>query len=344
MPNRQHYLKAAMIGGGAAALLSVFPLTFWLNMFFSCLVIAGGVLAVQNVQSKTGTVETGEAGIIGALSGVACGLFLFMVGFCGFSLLGVIVLPDASRHNTEEFMTMFTIVNGAMCCSGVTMYPMLGAVGGFIGGMIWPAQKAGAGAGASAPGAVAGAPGVPARKPEPTPEEREKRKKMIRIALGTVGGCLALMAGLCGFGFYLAYLESRDPDDTAGEEAVVETPLTPGEPATFEIAGTGSYETARYGIWLVADDDLPDSLAYSLEGRMGCHEVRPYGGSEPNLHSIYSYHGPDDGEPSWMYLDSEYAWSGDPMRCAVMIESLPPGVSNPRIVVTKLSRPSDWFD
>lgn len=335
LPNRAHYLRAAVIGGAVSALLSVIPIISWLNFFFGCLIVAGGVLSAQQLQAKTGTVEPMEGGVVGALSGFVCGMIIFALFSCLMTVFGAVLLPDAGHRTTEEFLTFCAAVLGGSCCFTIIGYPVLGGIGGVIGTFIWPAQNATTGA----PG-----PGPAGTGPTgPSPEAVAKRQKMIRIVLGSVGGCFAVMVGICGFLGYLAYLEERDPDDTAGQAAIAEANVVVGTTTLVEIPGTGSYASARYGVWLVADDDLPPSM-YTVDGRLGCAEVRPYGSNETYMRDIYSYRGPDSGEPSWLFLDSEYMYGGYPVRCEILINTLPAGVQNPRIVVTRLERPSDWFD
>jgi len=325
-PNREHYLKASLIGGGAAAVLSLVPVINWLNMFFFALVIVGGAIGVYWAQKKSGSIEVLEGATIGALSGLVCGLILFVLGFCGVSAFSLLVVPDMSSHETKEFMTIMTAAMGLSCCGSFTVYPVFAGLGGLIATLIWP------------PDAQAAA----GPKAEPTPEQRAKRKKMMQIVGATLAGCLVLCLIFCGISGYLVYLQSRDPEDTAGQEAVVETPIQVGQPQTFEIPPAGTTDWTDYGIWIVSDDgDLPVTL-FSLEGRIGCRQNYGYGASrEPFMSQMYTYRGRDDGEPSWALVDTTYSYSDNGISCAFQVDELPTGVSRARIVVTRVERPFD---
>ena len=225
-----------------------------------------------------------------------------------------------SREFTVLMMGMLT----ATCCSAFTLYPVFSGLGGLIATLIWP------------PTATAG--GEP--KGEPTEADIARRKKMMRVTLGSLGGCLGLLGLLCVVTGYLAYLQSRGPEDTAGEEAVVSANVVVGERATLEIPSSGQRHT-EYGIWLVADDDLPPM--YELEARVGCRQHYGYSPDrEPYLSRVYRSTR-DPGEPAWMLLDTEYSYGEGGSTCIVEVTALPSGVTNPRVVVTRLHEPSDWF-
>lgn len=326
-PNREHYLKASLIGGSAAAVLSMVPVINWLNFFFFALVIAGGAIGVYWAQKKSGTIEALEGSVIGALSGVVCGGIVFALGFCLVSGMSLLVLPDMSSHEAEEFTMMMTMGMGFSCCASFTIYPVFAGLGGLIGTLIWPADKASGGAGP---------------KPEPTPEQLAKRKKMLQIVGATLGGCLLVCMILCGISGYLVYLQSRDPEDTAGQDAIVETDVRVGEQQTFEIPAPGTTEWTDYGIWLVSNDgDLPAAL-YTLDGRIGCRQNYGYGSDrDPYLSSMTAYRGRDEGEPSWVLVDTTYSYSDNGISCVFQVNELPSGVSSARIVVTRVERPFD---
>lgn len=325
--NRDHYLKAALIGGTAAALLSITPIINWLNFFFFALVIAGGAVSAYWVQKRTGTVEPLEGSVIGALSGIVCGLVLFALGMCMSTGFALLIMPEMSDRESREFSMMLAMLLSGSCCMSLTIYPLFAALGGLITPLIWPPTQG-----------PAGAP-----KAEPTPEQLLRRKKVMRITLGSLGGCLGLLLLFCVVSGYLAYLQSRGPEDTAGEDAVVEAPVVLGERITLTIPPSGQTST-QYGIWLVADEALPSSM-YDLQGEIGCRESYGYYGedSDPYLSSIYSYYSEDDGEPAWHHLRSEYVFSSEGSRCVVVINQLPAGVTGARIVVTRLHEPSDWL-
>lgn len=321
--NREHYFKAAMIGGGLAALLSITPVINWLNFFFFALIIVGGGAAVWWVQKKTGTVEVMEGAAIGALAGVVCGLLLFALGLCMSTGFAFVVLPDMSRRESREMSVLLMGALTGSCCLSFTLYPAMAAIGGLIAPLIWPAT--------AGPAAVRG---------EPTAEDKARRKRMMRTVLGTLGGCLGVVMVFCVVSGYLAYLQSRGVEDTAGEEAVVSAPVVVGERIELELPPVDQDHT-EYGIWLVADDDLP--AMYDLEARVGCRDRSYYSGdSDPYMGRTYNSFA-HESEPAWLLLSSEYVFGRDGSRCVIEIERLPSGVANPRVVVTRLHEPSDWF-
>ncbi len=329
--NREHYLKAALLGGGVSGVLSMIPVINWLNLFFFCLVVVGGVASVYWVQKKTGTVDAMEGAVIGALGGVVHGVLYLVFGFCGVSVLSAVTLPDMPSSQVEEFVGVMAASMGAMCCLSFTIYPLMSGLGGLLAASIWPP---------GAQGAVGAAGGAGDRR-EPTEADIAKRKKVTKIVLGLLGGGLLLMALFCGLAGYLFYLEERGPMDTAGDEEIVSRAVVPGELMVIEIGETSG--TARYGLWFVSDDELPPSL-FEIEGRSGCRVNYSYGGArEPSLLPIMGYMGPDEDEPRWLFFDSVTSYGGDSVTCYVRIDTLPEGVSNPRISVTKVTRPSDWL-
>lgn len=322
--NREHYFKASMIGGGVAAVLSVTPIINWLNLFFLALVILGGGLATYWVQKKTGSVDAMEGAAIGALAGVVCGLLLFALGMCLSTGFAFTVLPDMSRRESREFTVILMGLLSSSCCLSFTLYPLFSALGGMITPLIWPPTEG------------------PAAQPkgEPSEEDKARRKKMMRAVLGSLGGCLGVTMLFCVVSGYLAYLQSRGPEDTAGEEAIVSAPVVVGERITLQIPAVERDHT-EYGVWLVADDPLP--AMYGLEGRIGCRDLTYYSGDgDPYMGRIY-HTAPDASEPSWLFLEPEYVYGRGGSRCVVEIEHLPAGVTNPRIVVTQLHEPSDWL-
>jgi len=316
-----------LIGGGAAAVLSLVPVINWLNMFFFALVIIGGGIGVYWAQKKSGTIEALEGSVIGALSGVVCGAIVFLLGFCLVSGFSLLVLPDMSGREAREYTMLMTAGMGFSCCGTFTIYPVFAGLGGLIATLIWPPSQEGAGGGP---------------KPEPTPEQLAKRKRMFQVVAATLGGCMLLCMVFCGISGYLVYLQSRDPEDTAGEEALVQIQVQVGQRQTFDIPAPGTSEWTDYGIWLVSNDgDLPVSL-YSLDGRIGCRQNYGYGASrEPFMSSMYTYRGRDDGEPAWTLIDTTYSYSNNSISCAFRVEELPAGVSSARIVVTRVHRPFD---
>jgi len=324
--NREHYLKAAVLGGAVSTVLSLTPVINWLNLFFFCLIMFGGGISVYWVQKKTGTVDSVEGALLGGLAGLMVGVFYAVLGFCGVSVASAVLIPDMRSSEVDEFITIMVLFMTAMCGFGFTVYPMMSALGGLIATLIWPPN---------------GGEAAPSKPKELTPEEAAKRKTMIRIVLGSLSGCLVLVCVFCGFAGYLAYLEERDPQDTAGDAEVVSSPLAVGERMVIEIEPTDS-GTVRYAVWLVAESELPSAI-YDLDGRIGCRANMGYGSRPPYMRNIYTYRGPDEGEPEWLFLDDQTAYGGDPVTCHVRINALPEGVSNARIVVTKVSRPSDWF-
>lgn len=321
--NRQHYGLAVLAGAAAAAILSVTPILSFLNIFFFFWIWVGGAIAVAIVQNKTKTVEVGEGAVIGAITGLVAGLMMFLLFSCLATLGAIVVLPDASHREEEELLIFCAIALASSCGMSLFVYPLLGAGGGAIGAMIVSAD----------PAAVAGTPGTP-----PTPAElaaqAARRGQAMRI--GGAGCAVMILAAscCCCSGGYLFHLEELDAEDTAGSAEVVSVPIVSGQPG--ELVIPASSEPPRYAIWLVGDGPLPPGL--DVGGRRGCDT---YG--EVYMRTISTYRGPDASHPEWMFLDFEYLDRNRVATCRHEITLSQP-VPGARLVVTRLTRPSDWVD
>lgn len=334
---RQHATRAILLGGGIATLLSVIPVVSSGNMCFGLWIILGGGVSVWHLQKKVGNVPMGEAAAVGALSGLIVGLLtLTLTCFLG-TAFGGFILAEGSHREKNEILPMIALLFVGMGATTIVIYPMLASFGGVITGlMVKPAPVATMG-----PGGVP----MPGTLAAPSPEElaasAASRQKWTRI-LGC--GCVSVLgfcAVLCGTGGYLFYLEEGvDLEDTAGTEEIVSVPLVPGQIAEFEIPpGNGS--STRNAIWLVGQGPLPPGL--DVHGRYSCDDSS-YG--EPRMETLYTYptyraHPP----PEWKYLTSHYGYSyrREPIRCRFDLTTTVP-VIGARLVVTRLTRPSDWFD
>lgn len=155
MPNKDHYLVPVLIGGGVAGVLSAIPIVNYVNCIFCLWMLVGAAVAVMLVQNKTQSVETGEAAIIGALAGVVCALISWGVGALFALVLGASMIPAAAQGQMGDVMAGgggIAIMLGASCIMNLVIYPLFGALGGLLGGVIFKPKQGGGGGGGFPPG------------------------------------------------------------------------------------------------------------------------------------------------------------------------------------------------
>lgn len=71
--------KSIFLGGGAAGILSIFPVVNLLNLFFMLWIVAGSALTIFLLSKQNPLLGKGDALLAGALSGlVGSGLFAFV--------------------------------------------------------------------------------------------------------------------------------------------------------------------------------------------------------------------------------------------------------------------------
>lgn len=325
-----------MLGGGIATLLSILPVVSTMNVCFGLWIIVGGAVSVWHLQKKVGTVPMGEAAAVGALSGLVVGVTVLLLTLLLGTAFGALLLAEASHREQRETLPILALLLGGSCGATILVYPFLACIGGVLAGLLLkPSAPAVIG-----PNGVpmAGAPAAPS--PEELAASAASRKKWGKI-LGC--GCvsvLGLCAALCGISGYLLYLENGvDLEDTAATEEFASVPLVPGQVVSLELPSGGAHAT-RNAIWLVGDSELPPGL--DVSGEYGCDEST-YG--EPSMRTLYTYPRPTDGHPEWMFLTDYFGYSyrSVPIRCRFQLTTTVP-VPGARIVVTRLHRPSDWFE
>jgi hypothetical protein len=336
LTRRQHATRAIFLGGAVAALLSMIPVVGSLNMCFGLWIIFGGGLSVWHLQKKVGVVPMGEAAAVGALSGLVVGTMMLLLTGCLGTGFGAFIFAEGSRSDRREVLPLLAVLLTTSCVSTIVVYPVLACLGGILTPLLLKPT----------PVAALGPDGRPLAGPPPPPSPEElaqsaaSRRKWTQI----VGcGCLLLLgfcAVVCGTGGYLFYLEEGvDLEDTAGTEEIASVPFVSGQRIELTIpAGTGS--SSRNAIWLVGQDALPPGL--DVEGRYACTESSY---AEPFMETLYTYSRGSSGHPEWKYLTSDYAYSysREPSRCRFELTTTVP-VPGARIVVTRLTKPSDWLD
>ena len=71
--------KSVFLGGGAAGILSIFPVLNLLNLFFMLWIVVGSVLTIFLLRKENSALRKGDALLAGALSGlVGSGMFAFI--------------------------------------------------------------------------------------------------------------------------------------------------------------------------------------------------------------------------------------------------------------------------
>jgi hypothetical protein len=79
--------KSIFLGGGAAGILSIFPLVNLLNLFFMLWIVVGSVLTIFLLSKENRQLSKGDTLLAGALSGlVGGGIFAFL---SLFTILGI---------------------------------------------------------------------------------------------------------------------------------------------------------------------------------------------------------------------------------------------------------------
>ena len=330
LPNRAHYPKAVLAGGGLGALLSILPGFNTLNLFFGLLIICGGGLAAYLVQQKSARrLGLGEAIFVGMLGGLLSGAILTGISVILGVPLWLIVLDEVRRSKKDGVFFLGAMFFTGSCVAAVTVYPLLGAIGGLFSGLINHAPKHLQGT--EHEGAA------PAPAP-PTHEELAKRSKVKKAVLASCLGCIGL-TGLAFAGFtYLIYLQSRDPYDTAGYDEVASAPVTVGARGELRIPAVED-DSAIYGLWLVRE--APYGSIHEIEGRLGCSGsgyLDP--GESPRMRRLYLYRTPESDHPDWFYIGSEYAFRGEESTCHFEFTD-PASLSGARLVAVRLTRPFD---
>ena len=136
--------KSIFLGGGAAGILSIFPIINLLNLFFMFWIALGSVLTIFLLSKENRQLSRGDGLLAGALSGLVSGTifaFLSLVTILGISneqfeqLLekakALAPLLDANMTRTLEGGQFKTIMILSICLF-VFMAIVAGAVAGII--------------------------------------------------------------------------------------------------------------------------------------------------------------------------------------------------------------------
>ena len=150
--NKEHYLKAALIGGCVAGFLSVIPIVNLLN-FICCLwVLVGGGIAVYILTtSAPGPITYGNGAVVGLLAGIITGVIYWVINvliIAGFGT-GLAYLEQLAERfpQFEEYLGMArTATVGAGMIIVVLFFIIIicaifGTLGGVIGTAIFVRKK-----------------------------------------------------------------------------------------------------------------------------------------------------------------------------------------------------------
>jgi hypothetical protein len=136
--------KSIFLGGGAAGILSIFPVVNLLNLFFMLWIAVGSALTIFLLCKENGALGKGDSLLAGALSGLVGGgifAFLSLVTILGItqeqleSLLekakAIAPLLDANMTRTLQ-NSQFKVIMVLSICLFVFMAIVVGAIAGII--------------------------------------------------------------------------------------------------------------------------------------------------------------------------------------------------------------------
>ena len=142
--NTKNLWIAALSGAVLTTLVSNVPLIEVVN----CILFAGfwgsAIFAVWLYKRQSGTLNPGEGVRIGALTGLLAGLLGFALSFAGVAGLQGLMnsaqsfLSAEDMQGIEEFPTWAAIVFN---CFGILFNIGFGALGGWLGGIIFNPQR-----------------------------------------------------------------------------------------------------------------------------------------------------------------------------------------------------------
>jgi hypothetical protein len=136
--------KSIFIGGGAAGILSIFPVVNMLNLFFMLWIVVGSALTIFLLSKQNPQLGKGDALLAGALSGlVGSGLFAFVSLLTIFGITqekleallekakAIAPLLDANMTRTLQ-SGQFKVIMMLSVCLFVFMAIAAGALAGLI--------------------------------------------------------------------------------------------------------------------------------------------------------------------------------------------------------------------
>jgi hypothetical protein len=144
--NTKNLWIAALSGAVLSLLVSNLPLIAFVNCFLFAGFWGSAIFAVWLYRRLSGTLNAGEGVRIGALTGLLAGLIGFALSFVGLAGLQGLMnsagafLPADATQSIEEFPAWAAIVFN---CFGILFDIGFGALGGWLGGIIFNPQRKG---------------------------------------------------------------------------------------------------------------------------------------------------------------------------------------------------------
>lgn len=128
-------LVPAAAGGLVAGIATSIPVVNWLNVLCCLWFIIGGAIAAWMLIRGGGKIKLTDGAIVGAISGIIAGIIAAVLGtilgIAGSIFNNIVNVPGASGIGLEVFMGII----------GIFIYPILGAIFGAIGGVIFAKLK-----------------------------------------------------------------------------------------------------------------------------------------------------------------------------------------------------------
>jgi hypothetical protein len=136
--------KSIFLGGGAAGILSIFPVVNLLNLFFMLWIVVGSALTIFLLSKENRQLSKGDALLAGALSGlVGSGIFAFL---SLFTILGITqeqleqllekakaIAPLLDENMTSTMQSsQFKVIMILSICLFVFLAIVAGAIAGLI--------------------------------------------------------------------------------------------------------------------------------------------------------------------------------------------------------------------
>ncbi len=151
--NKEHYFKAALIGGCVAGFLSIIPIVHLLNAICCLWILVGGGIAVYVLStSAPGPITYGDGAVVGLLAGliagVISGVLHLLIPFASFGV-GLAFLErfaDRIPHFIDYPGMARTAAVGAWMIivglfSRIVICAVFGTLGGVIGTAIFVRKK-----------------------------------------------------------------------------------------------------------------------------------------------------------------------------------------------------------
>jgi len=136
--------KSIFIGGGAAGILSIFPVVNLLNLFFMLWIVVGSLLTVYLLCKENGQLRKGDAILAGALSGlVGSGIFAFisLITIMGINQEKLETLLEKARAmapmlDTDMTQTLQSGQFRVIIILSICLFVLLAIAAGAIAGLV----------------------------------------------------------------------------------------------------------------------------------------------------------------------------------------------------------------